>query len=87
MIVYDIDKFKFVDPKTDKLILSGTVYSYNDLDSITIRARNQYMDIKFKKQKKMLSEFVLLIVKSLLTNFTHELQRQEITFRLCLSLQ
>jgi len=49
LIALDVDKFKLVDPKNDKLLIIGAVYSYTDLESLLLRSRHEYMDIKIKK--------------------------------------
>jgi len=52
IIVFEPEKFKLVNPKNDKLLASGMSYEYIDVDTVTIRSRNEYMDIKFNTKKK-----------------------------------
>jgi len=72
LIAFDVDKFKIVDPKTDKLIISGSVHSYTDLDSLLLRARHEYMDIKLKKKDpiRLVSAYLQIITNQLHTRCT-----------------
>jgi len=65
LIVFDFEKFKIVNPKKDKL------YGYVDVDSILIRSRNEYMEIKFNTKKKdtvrLYSSYFQIITNQLYT--------------------
>jgi len=52
LMVFEPERFRIVNPKTDKPIATGTVYAYVDVDTITVRARNEYLDIQFNTKKK-----------------------------------
>jgi len=71
LIVFDVEKFRIVNPKNDKPVSSGTVYGYVDVDSILIRSRNEYMDISFNTKKKdtvrLCSSFLQIITNQLFT--------------------
>jgi len=69
LIAFDADKFKMVDSKTDKLLISGSVYSYTDLESLHVRSRHEYMDIKLKKKEpiRIVSAYLQIITNQLHT--------------------
>lgn len=69
LIAFDVDKFKIVDPKTDKLLITGAVYSFTDIDSLLIRSRHEYMDIKLKKKEpiRLVSAYLQIITNQLHT--------------------
>jgi len=74
VIVFEVDKFRILNPKNDKPIASGTVYGYVDIDSILIRSRHEYMDIKFNTKKKepvrLCSSYIQIITNQLFTRTT-----------------
>jgi hypothetical protein len=51
-IVFNAENFQIINPKTDKLFTAGTQYSYMDVETITIKIRNEYFDIAFNTKKK-----------------------------------
>jgi len=71
LIVFDVEKFKIVNPKNDKPVVTGAIYGYVDVDSILIRSRNEYMDIKFNTKKKdairLCSSYLQIITNQLHT--------------------
>jgi len=69
LIALDVDKFKLVDPKNDKLLITGAVYSYTDLESLLLRSRHEYMDIKIKKKDplRIVSAYLQIITNQLHT--------------------
>jgi hypothetical protein len=52
-IVFNAENFQIIDPKTEKLFTAGvTQYSYYDVETITIKTRNEYMQLTFNTKKK-----------------------------------
>jgi hypothetical protein len=56
IVVFNAQNFEIINPKTNKLFNSGNQYSYYDVEEITIRTRNEHIQISFNTKKKPLIE-------------------------------
>jgi len=75
-IAFNAQNFQINEPGTEKLIVAGAQYSYYDVDTVTIKARNEFFIVSFNTKKKAPIE-LCSAYRQIITNQLHTRAQKE----------